>query len=243
VYYDQSAYDIRCEWGLVGIAHLAGAASAVVIVDVLSFTTAVDVAVSRRAIVYPYRWDGRDSDTLQEFARANGAVAAGSRRGDGYTLSPASLTNIDPGTRLVLPSPNGATLTLAVEGPPVFAGCLRNATAVANAVECYGPGVLLVPAGERWPDGTLRPSIEDLIGAGAIISRLPGTMSPEALTALAAFKSFEAVLLETLRESVSGRELIERGFSEDVELAADLDSSDTAPLLVDGAYRPHNVAG
>jgi 2-phosphosulfolactate phosphatase len=243
VYYDQSAYDIRCEWALAGIAHLARSASAVVIIDVLSFTTAVDVAVSRSAIVYPFRWDRRDSDTLQAFAQSNGAVAAGSRVGYGYSLSPASLANINPGTRLVLPSPNGSTLTLAVEGLPVFAGCLRNATTVARAVEGYGPGILLVPAGERWPDGTLRPSIEDLIGAGAIIARLPGTMSPEARIALAAFRSVEAVLRETLRESVSGRELIERGFAEDVELAADLGASDTAPMLIDGAYRPADTLG
>jgi 2-phosphosulfolactate phosphatase len=36
---------------------------------------------------------------------------------------------------------------------------------------------------------------------------------------------------------MSGRELIDGGYPDDVEMAVDLDVSDGAPLLVDGAYR------
>ncbi len=45
-YFDQSGFDVRCEWGLDGLAHVASA-EVVIIVDVLSFTTTVEVAVSR----------------------------------------------------------------------------------------------------------------------------------------------------------------------------------------------------
>jgi 2-phosphosulfolactate phosphatase len=237
VFYDQSSFDVRCEWGLAGIERLSAAASAVVVVDVLSFTTSVDIAVARGAAVYPYRWDSRDAEVLLEFARTHGAVVAGAHRGEGLTLSPASLAAIEAGTRLVLPSPNGSTLSLTVADRPVFAGCLRNASAVANEVKRHGRGVLVVPAGERWPDGALRPAIEDLIGAGAIISHLSGTLSPEAQIARAAFEAARADLASVLRDCASGRELIERGFARDVDLAAQFNASRAVPLLVEGAYR------
>lgn len=242
MFYDQADYDVRCEWGLGAVERLSGNASAVVVVDVLSFTTSVDVAVSRGATVFPYRWGRDDSEALSAFAREHGAVLPGEHRGKGYSLSPASLLSIEPGTRLVLPSPNGSTLSLAAEGRPVMAGCLRNAAAVARAASEYGHGVLVVPAGERWPDSTLRPSVEDLVGAGAIISHLRGRLSPEASVALAAFRYVKADLFVVLRQCASGRELIERGFAEDVELAAQLDASSAVPLLVGGAYQDVNIA-
>jgi hypothetical protein len=46
-----------CEWGAIGIEVLGQHAAALVIVDVLSLSTAVDVAVSRGATVYPFPFD------------------------------------------------------------------------------------------------------------------------------------------------------------------------------------------
>jgi len=235
VYYEQAEFEIRCEWGLAGVTNLAASSDVIIIVDVLSFSTCVDMAVSRGAILYPCLW--RDSSSV-ELAERVGAVIATSRRSTtGYSLYPRSLLTIPAGTKLVLPSPNGSTLTLAAGGKATFAGSLRNARAVASAAQRLGRSVIVVPASERWPDGTLRPAIEDLIGAGAIIKDLRGSKSPEALVAEQAFVSVEHNTLATLRKCSSGKELMERGYAEDVELAAQVDVSDCAPLLVDGAYR------
>jgi 2-phosphosulfolactate phosphatase len=144
---------------------------------------------------------------------------------------------IAEGARLVLPSPNGSTLSLATGEKPTFAGCLRNAGAVARAAQRAGRRILVVPAGERWPDSSLRFAIEDLIGAGAIISKLEGTRSPEAQVAVSAFEAAREELYDTLAHSSSGKELIERGFSDDVRLASLLDCSHVAPMLVGGAYQ------
>jgi 2-phosphosulfolactate phosphatase len=235
VYYEQAEYEIRCEWGQEGVVRLAPRSDVVVIVDTLSFSTCVDIAVGRGAVVYPCKWA---EASAAEFAnRVGGVVAGRSRSSEGYTLSPGSLLNIPAGTKLVLPSPNGSTLTLSAGDKPTLAGCLRNARAVASSAEQLGGSVLIVPAGERWPDGTLRPCFEDLIAAGAVIAHLRGTKSPEALLAQAAFVSLADELPALLKSCSSGKELIERGFAEDVELAAQLNVSDVAPMMVDGAYR------
>jgi 2-phosphosulfolactate phosphatase len=108
---------------------------------------------------------------------------------------------------------------------------------VAAAVTRIGGTVGVIAAGERWPDRSLRPAIEDLLGAGAIISELSATnRSPEADIAAAAFVAARANLQRYLRQCTSGRELIALGYSDDVELAAELNVSTTAPTLRDGVY-------
>jgi 2-phosphosulfolactate phosphatase len=121
----QSAFDVRCEWGEQGVAQLAPISDVVIIVDVLSFSTSVDIATSRDAMIFPYRWHDA---SVAVFAASVGAIVADARRGGpGYSLSPQSLIHLPRGTRLVLPSPNGATLTLGTGRVPTLVGCLRNA--------------------------------------------------------------------------------------------------------------------
>jgi 2-phosphosulfolactate phosphatase len=236
MYYDQHEFDLRCEWGEHGVTTLAPLSDVVVIVDVLSFSTSVDIAVAQGAVVFPYPW--RDTRAA-EFAASVQAVLADPQRTAGQvSLSPQSLRHIPPGTRLVLPSPNGATLALAVKSTPVLAGCLRNAQAVAHVTQQYGSKIAVVPAGERWrADGSLRPAVEDLVGAGAILSYLRGSLSPEAVSAVTIFQHVRSQLAEYLSQCSSGKELLERGWAEDVQLAAELNVSQSAPVLMDGAFR------
>ncbi len=248
-YVTQHGFDLRCEWGEMGVRTLAPLVDAIVIVDVLSVSTAVDVATSRGASVHPCRWkDGR----ARERAEALGAVLAGPRGSDGPSLSPVSLRTLGPGASIVLPSPNGSTLSLASGATPTFAGCLRNASAVAAAAARVGGTVGVIAAGERWPgQATLRPSFEDWIGAGAILvelarlaelGRLPGTPSPQARAAIAAWRDAQPDLAHLMRTCASGRELIDRGFGEDVELAADHDTSSAVPRLIGARPRYEDVS-
>lgn len=233
--FDQREYDIRCEWGEQGVARLAPISDAIIIVDVMSFSTCVTVAASRGATVFPYRW--KDESQIA-FAKSVGAELAGAREKSRYSLSPTSLLQISPEARLVLPSPNGSTLTLATGTTPTFAGCFRNSLAVAQAALRCGRKISVIPAGERWnEDNSLRPSYEDLIGAGAIIRHLTGTMSPEARIAVDAFHGAASDLLTRLKECSSGKELIARGFEDDIYLIAQMDVDHCAPVLKDGAYR------
>jgi 2-phosphosulfolactate phosphatase len=232
--FDQAEFEVRCEWGENGVSQLAPISDVVIIVDVLSFSTCVEIAVSRAAMVFPCRWK---DERAAVFAASIEAELADSKRSDSaYSLSPQSLTRIPKGTRLVLPSPNGSTLSLAT-GHPTLAGCLRNYRAVALAAQRYGSRIGIVPAGERWIDGSLRPALEDWIGAGAIISELKGSLSPEARAATATFRQAQPEIELMVRQCGSGKELIERGFEENIMLASTLNVSECVPTLVNGAYQ------
>ena len=178
-----------------------------------------------------------------EFARAANAELAVDRRRTGpghpYSLSPKSLLEIPKGSRLVLPSPNGSSLSFAASDMrrPVLAGCLRNAAAVARAAGASARTVAVIAAGERWDGGdALRPATEDLIGAGAIIRELPGKKSPEALAAAAAFEAARGRTADFLMQTSSGKELDSSGYRQDVVLASELDVSERVPMLKDRAF-------
>jgi 2-phosphosulfolactate phosphatase len=201
-------------------------ADVVILVDVLSFTTCLDIALSRGAVIVPLPLDAPTPP---------GALAAG-RRGSGPSLSPASLAALPPSTRLVLPSPNGSRLSLLSRAPWTLAACLRNATAVGHAARSRGQTVNVVPAGERWQDGSLRPALEDWLGAGAVVAALAETsLSPEARAARDAYLGWRTS--PALDGCGSARELISRGFAEDVAMAVQVDVSGTVPVLREGAWR------
>lgn len=233
-WYSQRAFDVRLEWGIPAVEHLAGDVDAVVIIDVMSFSTCVSLAVEQGARVYPYPWKDH---SVAHYALSVGAIAARSDRrftGRGYSLSPKSLLHVRQGERLVLPSPNGsATCFKAREwGIPILTGCFRNLSATAEACRAFNR-ILVVPCGERWPDGSLRPCIEDYVAAGGLIAALGRrTLSPEAETAVAAWHYHQAADFASLHRCSSASELIQRGFVDDVALCLALDTGTQACYLM-----------
>lgn len=247
----QSGYGVRFEWGPTGARHLAREVSCLVVVDVLSFTTSVSVAVEAGTRVFPYPW--RD-DSAAAFAEQKDARLAVGRRSVSpetpWSLSPAALRRAPFAARLVLPSPNGSAISAAADDTGgttvVVAACLRNADAVGAWLAGQGYGtperpVGVIAAGERWPDGSLRPALEDLLGAGAVIGSLDDhgsgrtSFSPEAGTVATAFTASPDVAADVLA-SASGRELVDGGFPEDVAIATEVDASVVVPALVEGAF-------
>jgi 2-phosphosulfolactate phosphatase len=234
---------VRFDWGPTGAAAIASGADIAVVVDVLSFTTTLCVAVERGMTVLPYGWkDGRAAAYAEERAAtlAVGRLEARSLPGGaGVSLSPAAMARVSGVDRVVLPSPNGSSIafSLADSGCTVVGACLRNRTAVAEWLLWRGGTVAVVAAAERWPDDSLRPSSEDLWGAGAVLALLPDAdLSPEARLAADAFRAVEATLTKELLYCASGRELAAAGFGEDVDVAAELDVSDVVPVLSDGEF-------
>ncbi|MGW7410955.1 2-phosphosulfolactate phosphatase [Streptomyces sp. NPDC054863] len=241
----QSGHGVRFEWGPTGAERLAPHIACLVVVDVLSFATSVSIAVAAGTRVFPYRW--RDESAFVHAAEHDAELAVGRRMVSAttpWTLSPAALRRAPFTPRLVLPSPNGSAIAASANGATVVAASLRNATAVGQWLTARGYGredrpVGVIAAGERWPDGSLRPALEDLLGAGAVIAALRESadagLSPEATAAVAACTAV-ADLSATVTDCSSGRELTEGGFAEDVALAGELDVSTTVPVLVGGAF-------
>lgn len=229
----QSNSTLRFEWGPTGVTSVP--AAAVVVVDVLRFTTAVDAAVGVGATVYPYRW--RD-ETMQRYAREVDAVLADPGATTGPSLSPVSLLSLAPGDRVVLPSPNGSTCAAAAHdaGATLYAACLRNATAVGQWLGQRHESVTVIACGERWPDGSLRPSIEDYLGAGAVLAALAGRRSPEAEAAVHGWHAAQNEIAETIAGCVSGREAVARGWARDLEFACQVGASQTVPVLHQGGF-------
>ncbi len=171
---DQSSFQARCEWGLPALEHLAPA-EIIIVVDVLSFSTCVEVATKPRGANLSLAMEGRVGPRIRQRNKRGSSPAP-------EIVSPAGIPSRstsrspprDHSSACVLPSPNGSTLSLKARetGAIVIAGCLRNASAIGSWLRAQQKSVTVIPAGERWPDGSIRHAIEDLIGAGAILSHL-----------------------------------------------------------------------
>jgi 2-phosphosulfolactate phosphatase len=232
---DQAPYRVRFEWGPAGLGALA--TDIVVVVDVLRFTTAVDAGVSHGIAVYPYRW--RDQSAVEFAGRMDAQLADGEPGSP--SLSPGSLTRLEPGGRVVLPSPNGSTCAAlaSAAGAIVVAACLRNAGAVSSWLARQRGSISVIACGERWPDGSLRPSLEDHLAAGAVLAGLGEDVSPEARAAVAVWRDSEARIAEVMAACTSGRELLQRGWADDLRYASQVNASQVVPILIDGAF--HNA--
>ena len=229
--FNQSPHAVRLEWGWRGCRQAASRGDIVVIADVLRFSTMVATAASRGIEIVPVS----NADEIDELAAELGAIRIEN------SLAPWRYSEIAPGTRVVVRSPNGATcVRQAREAPEVIVGAIVNSSAVAAHVReaLSRKRVTVVACGERWveasEDGTLRFAIEDYLGAGAILHRIDADLSPEALLCARAFEASKDHLEQLLLDCGSGRELLARGDRASVELAATLDRYDVLPVLRDG---------
>ena len=142
-------------------------------------------------------------------------------------------------------------------------GALRNPAAVAEAVlavqqeRAARTSIAVIPCGElssREPGSPLRFAVEDLLGAGAVITALTDIgidhSSPEAAAAGEAFRALRGATRHLLAASGSGRELAlrqplgpqtrgpEANPRDEVAAAAAVDAASVVPVLRDGVFGP-----
>ncbi|RLK61329.1 hypothetical protein CLV68_1866 [Actinokineospora cianjurensis] len=75
--YAQDGYRFRFDWGLSGAKEIAEAGWVVAVIDVLSFTTTLTVAVDTGVEVFPYRW--RDESAAEFGGSTSVPVLVGPR--------------------------------------------------------------------------------------------------------------------------------------------------------------------
>lgn len=249
-WWGQLEYAVRFGWGPLEAAALTAPSGALVVVDVLSFTTSVCVAVARGIEVYP----ADPADDVEALARRHDAVLAVRRREvdaeHPFSLSPRDVAAAPYVPRLLLPSPNGSRIAIrAIAGGQVehvVAGSLRNSDAIVRSLLERGYGTLdrpitVVAAGERWPDGSLRPAIEDALGAGGVVAGLRASgavdltlVSPEATYVAQAFAHTDVA--QEVRAAASARELIAAGYAADVDIAVEREPLPVVPSLHSGRF-------
>lgn len=195
-WYLQQEYGVRFEWGAGGAERVAGGVGCLVVVDVLSFSTSVNVAVEAGTRVHPYAW--RD-ETASVFARDNAAELAVGRR----VVTAASPWSLSPprsggprSPRLVLPRPTDPpsprrraarpwSRAVCATRRPSADGWRSMVTEPWNGPRRDRRGRAL--AGRQPAAGSGGPD-----GAGAVIAALQaaggaGPLSPEAAAARTAF--------------------------------------------------------
>ena len=155
-------------------------------------------------------------------------------------------------------SRNGAAVAAAASPDAiVLVGGIRNATAVARAVQTVQErrqartSVAVIAAGEVDAGGVLRFAVEDQLGAGAVILALSDRgidhTSPDAAVAAEGFRALRGALRHMIGASGSGRELAD-GVASTARIdasgltptsttdAAVLDAVDVVPVLREGLF-------
>lgn len=239
--FNQSPYQCRMDWGERGTIEASNRRDIIVVVDILSFSTTITGAVHHGAIVYPFPKVG-DIKKFGELVDAEVCLGRVEAQVAGApSLSATSFNESHKGKRFVLSSRNGATCVKASkQDTNILIGSFLNVSSVANVVNKIQKetnlNVTVIACGERWRNTNdesreLRPSIEDYLGAGAILEKLNGTKSPEAKVCIGAFQNAKSNLSELINDSSSGRELIDMGYPEDVNFSCQVDLFKDVPIL------------
>lgn len=133
--------------------------------------------------------------------------------------------DLHEGVTLFMSTTNGTRAIVSAAGArTILIGALVNASAVASAIVNLGADVTLLCSGT---EGEI--SLEDLLGAGAVIGALQAhgpvdLASDLGSIALRLFDGARGNLIDALRSTRGGRNVIRAGLDPDIRFAAELDS-------------------
>ena len=184
----------------------------------------------------------------KQLARRTGSILIGERnrrRPEGFDFANSPLALVRAGVHdggAILSTTNGtAILRMLRRSDHVLVGCLRNARACAGAAvrlaAVHGLPIRVVCAGLKR-----RFVLDDAVAAGVIAARivevarsagLVANLSDAARAAVRLYESYPDTLA-ALVDSDGGRTLVDIGEEEDLPYCAEVDVTDTVPVLRDG---------
>lgn len=223
---------------------------AIVVVDILRFTTTATTAVSLGRTVYPARTADDAFEIAERFANPLlvGELGGNVPYGFDLTNSPVQILALDvvpcgeftsTDRPVILVSSSGAQLLMNSEGAPaVYLGCLRNISALGDHIAARHEKVAVLGAGTR---GVFRR--EDQIGCARIAEQLKkrGFECADDETATL-IEYWSGKSIDSIRDGKSAEYLTRTGQAHDLEfILYHQDDLPTVPMLsenlslVDGA--------
>ena len=217
----------------------------VVVIDVLRATSVMVHAMSEGALeIIPVTTVEEALDMAKGFPRSSIVLGGerGSKKIPGFDLgnSPKEyVTETVSGKKLILTTTNGTkAFHLVSLGKEILVGSFFNIGAIAKRCLELDRNLLIFPSG-----GERNFSLEDTICGGMLIElitkkrRKPVSLTDASQCAQILYKRFEENLLEAFYLSHHGKELIHRGFRDDLVYCARVDTTNIVPVFRDGVIR------
>lgn len=220
---------------------------AVVVIDILRATSVIVHAISQGAIeVIPVVSVDEAFQEAKTFPQ--GSILLGGERGsrkiEGFDLGNSPREYIAErvkGKRLILTTTNGTkAFHLVSSGREVMAGSFFNIGAIVRRCLDQDHDLLIFPSGDGG-----RFSLEDTVCGGMMIDqivktgKLPIVLTDAALSAQILYQRFAKNIIEAFHLSYHGRDLMNKGFGDDLVYCAQIDITDIVPTFRDGAIKIH----
>lgn len=218
---------------------------AIVVIDVLRATSVIVHAISQGALeIIPVATVEEAFQKAKNFPQSTTLLGGerGSKKIKGFDLGNSPREYIAEkvkGKRVILTTTNGTKAFHSVSSRwEVMAGSFFNIGAIGRRCLDLSQDLLIFPSGDEG-----RFSLEDTVCGGMLIDRILNkgnglvTLTDASQSALILYQRFKENLAEAFRLSTHGRDLIERGFEEDLAYCAQVDITDIVPTFRDGVIR------
>jgi len=219
----------------------------IVVIDILRATSVIIQALSQGAMeVIPVSTVEEAFQVAKNFPQGTTLLGGerGSKKIKGFDLGNSPREYVREkveGKRLILTTTNGTkAFHLVASGQEIMVASFLNIGATAKWCLDLNRDILLFPSGDGG-----RFSLEDTICGGMLIDqviRIGGksvALTDAAQSAHILYQRFENNLIEAFRVSCHGKDLVAKGFEDDLAYCAQIDITDIVPTFRDRVIRAH----